>query len=110
MKFSDGYWGLRDGVTPIYPHHAEQVEQDGDTLRVYAATRPIRHRGDTLNAPILTVECHSPMADVIGGRVTHHVGDPDLGPHFELTTHAAVASVVQISDTAAVLRSGDLEV
>ncbi|MDX6228259.1 MAG: alpha-D-xyloside xylohydrolase, partial [Frankiales bacterium] len=110
MKFSDGYWGLRDGVSPIYPNHVEEVEQAGSTLRVFAASRAIRHRGDTLNAPIVTVECHSPMPDVIGVRMTHHAGGLGLGPHFELAQDAAVDPVVEIADAAAVLRSGGLEV
>ena len=108
MKFSDGYWGLRDGVRPIYPHHVHDAESESGTLRVFAATKPIAHRGDTLNAPLVTVECHSPMPDVIGVRVTHHAGTKPLRPAFELTAEASFTPVVDLQTTS--LRSGELEV
>ena len=108
MKFSDGYWGMRDGVRPIYPHHVHDAEVDGGVLRVFAATRAIGHRGDTLNAPVLTIECHSPMSDVIGVKLTHHSGGRALHPAFELATDGAHEVVVD-ADTAT-LRAGNLEV
>jgi alpha-D-xyloside xylohydrolase len=110
MKFSDGYWGMRDGVTPIYPHHVDEAEQDAGTLRVFAATRAVTHRGDTLNASIITVECHTPIPDVIGVRFTHYAGGRTQRPAFELGGDAATEAAIEITDTAAVLRSGDLEV
>ena len=29
MKFTDGYWQLRPGVTPLYPVHVHDVEMIG---------------------------------------------------------------------------------
>jgi alpha-D-xyloside xylohydrolase len=110
MKFSDGYWGLREGVSPLYPHHVDDAEQDGGTLRVFAATRAVNHRGDTLNQPILTVEAHSPMPDVIGIRFAHFLGGKPPQPTFELFGDEAVAPAVTIDAESAVLRSGELEV
>ena len=110
MKFSDGYWGMREGVAPLYPHHVDDAEQDGGTLRVFAATRPVTQRGDTLNAPIITVEAHSPMPDVIGVRFAHFLGTKASQPAFELATDDSVDPVISLGPDAAVLQSGDLEV
>ena len=110
MKFSDGYWGLREGISPLYPHHVDDAEQDGSTLRVFAATRAVHHRGDTLNQPILTVEAHSPMPDVIGVRFAHFLGGKPAQPTFELFPDEAVAPTITVDAEAAVLRSGDLDV
>ena len=110
MKFSDGYWGLRAGVTPLYPHHVDDAEQDGNVLRVFAATRPGTERGDTLNQALLTVEAHSPMPDVIGVRFAHFLGAKPAQPAFQLFSDEAVDPKITLGPGAAVLSSGDLEV
>ena len=84
MKFTDGYWGLRPGVQALHPAEAYDVEADDGSLTVYAPTRHIVHRGDTLNRPLMTVRFTSPMAGVIGVRLIHHAGGTDRPPRFEL--------------------------
>jgi alpha-D-xyloside xylohydrolase len=74
MKFTDGYWQLRQGVTAFHPSRAYDVEAARDRLTIYAPARPVRHRGDTLNNLLLTVEFWSPMPDVIGVRLSHFSG------------------------------------
>ena len=110
MKFSDGYWGMREGVSPLYPHHVYDAEQDAGRLWVYATTRPTAGRGDTLNQPLITVEAHSPMPDVIGVRFSHFAGGRALQPAFELIGDESVDPVVTVDASSAVLRSGELEV
>ena len=51
MKFTDGNWMLRPGVQAGYPAEARDVELSEGTLTVYAPTRQIVHRGDTLTGP-----------------------------------------------------------
>ncbi|AXK35770.1 alpha-xylosidase [Streptomyces armeniacus] len=84
MKFTDGYWLMREGVQAAYATEIADTRVDDDRLTLYAPVRHVRHRGDTLNAPLLTVECFAPADGVIGVRVTHHAGGPDPGPHFAL--------------------------
>jgi len=45
MKFSDGYWRMRSGVTVWHPAEAYDVSQSADGLTIYAPTRQIEHRG-----------------------------------------------------------------
>lgn len=71
MKFSDGYWRLREGVRAAYPQGVLDVETGPGTLTVHAPTYPVRHRGDLLKGPALTLTCTSPMPDVIAIRITH---------------------------------------
>jgi alpha-D-xyloside xylohydrolase len=85
MKFSDGYWNMRDGVTAHYPAEVHDAVADGSTLTVFAPTRSIERRGDTLNTPVATIECRAPMDDVIAVRVVHHAGVRSRTPSFELT-------------------------
>ncbi|MEU7483705.1 alpha-xylosidase [Streptomyces sp. NPDC042319] len=86
MKFTDGYWLMRDGVDASYATEITDTRVTDDRFTLYAAVRHVRHRGDTLNAPLLTVECFSPVEGVIGVRATHHAGTADRGPHFALRT------------------------
>lgn len=74
MKFTDGYWLMRPGVSA---HHAVSVADavvTDDRLTLYAPVSRVTKRGDTLNGPLLTVDCWSPAEGVIGVRTTHHGG------------------------------------
>ncbi|MBO8196929.1 alpha-xylosidase [Streptomyces smyrnaeus] len=84
MKFTDGYWLMRDGVQASYATEIADTRVNDDRFTLYAPVRHIRRRGDTLNGPLLTVECFSPAEGVIGVRATHHAGTVDSGPHFAL--------------------------
>jgi len=45
MKFSDGFWRMRPGVTAWHPAEAYDICESLDALTVYAPTRKIEHRG-----------------------------------------------------------------
>lgn len=110
MKFTDGYWRMREGVHAFYPAQAYDVETTRDSFTVHAPTRPIRHRGDTLGGPLLTVEFSSPLADVIRVRLTHLAGQQPRPPQFEVLTTAAQDVTIRDDHTAVVLTSGRLSV
>ncbi|WP_329107828.1 alpha-xylosidase [Micromonospora sp. NBC_01699] len=86
MKFSNGYWRMRDGVQPLYPMQVRDVTVEPDALTVYAPTKKILNRGDTLNQPLITVRCTSPAPDVIAVRVGHLLGGRPVRPEFHLAT------------------------
>lgn len=74
MKFSNGYWLLRDGVQAAHPVEIHDITQAAGELVVHAPTRPIHRRGDLLQGPVATVRFSSPMPDVIGVSLTHFEG------------------------------------
>ncbi|GAA4926339.1 alpha-xylosidase [Streptomyces coeruleoprunus] len=84
MKFTDGFWLMRDGVRASYATEVRDLHVSDDHFTAYAAVRRVEHRGHTLNSPLLTVECFSPAEGVIGIRTTHHAGKADRGPYFAL--------------------------
>ncbi|WP_432488713.1 alpha-xylosidase [Kineococcus sp. SYSU DK018] len=86
MKFSDGYWLSRPGVHPQWAAQARRVETGDSTVRVVAPVQRIRHRGDTLKGPVLTLDWSAPAEDVIAVRTTHFAGGVHRGPDFELNT------------------------
>ena len=48
MKFNDGFWLLKHGVKPYYGLQVVKATSDDKGYDLQVATRPIRHRGDTL--------------------------------------------------------------
>ncbi|MET9697273.1 alpha-xylosidase [Streptomyces sp. NPDC006529] len=84
MKFTDGYWLMRPGVTAQYAAEVADVRADEHRMTLYAPVKHVRGRGGTLNSALLTVDCWSPAEGVIGVRVTHHAGTVRRGPEFAL--------------------------
>ncbi|WP_447008107.1 alpha-xylosidase [Saccharothrix isguenensis] len=110
MKFSDGYWLLRPGVEAAHPVQVHDVTTGNGEVVVHASTRPIRHRGDTLMGPAVAVGLTSPMADVIGVKITHFSGGTAGEPAFALTTDSAHEAKVVEDDAGVVMTSGALSV
>ena len=108
MKFSDGAWLVQPGVQAHHPAEAHDVTRAGDELVVHAPTRPIRHRGDTLQGPLLTIRLSSPMADVIRVRIEHFSGAADHGPHIPLEPLTPPKVAITIDAEEGVLLSGGL--
>ncbi|KAI0646837.1 alpha-glucosidase [Trametes meyenii] len=71
MRFNDGFWLLKSGVKPSFGLQVVQGLDGGDGYILQVATKPIRHRGDTLAGPVLSVRVHSPTEGVIGVKIEH---------------------------------------
>ncbi|MCE6998218.1 alpha-xylosidase [Saccharothrix sp. S26] len=110
MKFSDGYWLLRPGVEAAYPVEVRDVTTGNGEVVVHAATHPIRHRGDTLKGPVVTLGLTSPMADVIGVKITHFAGEAPKEPAFALASDGAHEAKVVEDDAGVVMSAGALSV
>ncbi len=70
MKFTDGNWMMRRGRRLLTRRRRTKSRRDATTLTIHAPAQPIRHRGDTLTGPLLTVRLSSPLPDVIRVRLT----------------------------------------
>jgi len=99
---------MQPGVQANYPAEAYDVTREGDSLVVHAPVRAIRHRGDTLQGPLLTLRLSSPLAGVIRVRVEHFTGAAERGPHIPLQAGAAPAVTIATDADAATLTSGGL--
>ncbi|MBN2085200.1 MAG: alpha-xylosidase [Anaerolineales bacterium] len=110
MKFTDGYWSLRKGITARYPVQVWEVETGSDSLTVYAPTKPIARRGDTINHALLALEFSSPMADVIRVRLTRHLGGKPASPEFALIEQPPARVKAAAEEAAAAFSSGRLSV
>lgn len=107
MKFTDGFWQLRPGVTALYAREVYDIEARGDELVITAPTAVITGRGATLNRPVLTVTLHSPLEGVIGVRVEHWSG-ARRPQGFDLVGARPGAGVARVDGDVATLTSGSL--
>ncbi|MGS0683880.1 alpha-xylosidase [Nakamurella sp. GG22] len=108
MKFSDGYWHVREGFDVQHPAHVTEVSADERSLTVLAPTKVITSRGDTLNRPTATITLSSPAADVIKVRVEHHAGGREPSPQFALPGADDPHVRIEITEDEARLTSGHL--
>lgn len=85
MKFTNGYWMIRDGVDALYAREAYELAADATTesLNVLAPTSVVRGRYDTLNLPTFNVDITTPAEGVIRVRVEHWQGATEY-PGFPL--------------------------
>ncbi|MFL6121497.1 alpha-xylosidase [Actinophytocola sp.] len=109
MKFTDGHWMMRAGVTPTYAVEVLDVATTADGMRVLAPTYPVHSRRDLQSGAVLTIDVTAPLPDVIGVRVTHHAGTATTSPQFELFP-GTVTPQTTVDDQAATLTSGALSV
>ena len=107
MKFTDGAWLMQPGVRAAYATEGFDASFTNGTLELCAPTRHIRHRGDTLEGPILAVKLSSPLADVIRVRVEHFTGAAAPGPDFAVASSSVNLEHV-ITPEMASLTSGAL--
>ena len=98
MKFTDGQWLLQPGIAAHYAAEAYAVEAHADRIVVLATTRPIKHRGDTLAGPTLTVTLRSPLPGVIRVSVEHYSASEP--PRLHVPMPGAGTPAVQVEETA----------
>ncbi|KUL33377.1 alpha-xylosidase [Actinoplanes awajinensis] len=111
MKFTDGYWRKRDGYQVLHPAQFQDSAPGPDSLTVYAATRKVLDRGDTLDAPLITIGLESPAPDVIRVTLEHFQGGRPRTPSFAITGEPVEPGVSATSFTSGALtaqiRTGD---
>ncbi len=98
MKFTDGFWMMREGFTALYAAQAYSTKvvqgECGAALRVLGTPRIVHHRGETLNTATFSIGIDAPAADVVRVRVAHHTGGaPSL--RFPVSTSDAHATAVE---------------
>jgi alpha-D-xyloside xylohydrolase len=99
MKFFDGNWLVREGVTPHYACEAYDAKVGEDEVALYCPDRPISDRGHTVDGGLLTIRISSPLAGVARVRVSHFEGGRDRGPSFALAADSGGAGHALLART-----------
>ncbi|KAL4790567.1 glycosyl hydrolases family 31-domain-containing protein [Aspergillus venezuelensis] len=86
VKFSHGCWHPAPDTLLDWAVETVVAETRSDELYFVTSSKPINHRGDTLNNPTLTHDLSSPTDNVIYLSSTHWKRQKSVtqGPHFEL--------------------------
>ena len=85
MKFTEGYWLPSEKANASHAMQAYEVEQIPGGMRILATTRPIEHRGMTLNLPTITVEFVAHTPDTISMEAWHYEAYDNKVPSFDKT-------------------------
>ncbi len=110
MKFTNGYWQMRAGMTPHYAEQVHEVEIESDAVTIYAPTKKLTGRGDTLNLPMLTIRYSTPMENVIRVQIIHHKGIHPSKPEFTVYEQPNQKPIITNNEKSVSIASGDLSV
>lgn len=98
MKFTDGYWLIREGLEMISGVQFLKATQSGNTLKVLVAPKDISDRAFQLDTALLTVEFSAPIEDAIRVKIVHHKGKVKCGPEFNLFEKQVPVSIEETED------------
>lgn len=108
MKFTNGYWLLKDEMKAVYAvEYASHRVKDRE-VTVYLPSGHIADRGNCLNLPMLTLTLSSPMEGVIKVSAVHHAGALYKGPFAEIQNENPEV-VIEDTEEALIYRSGSLK-
>jgi alpha-D-xyloside xylohydrolase len=110
MKFTDGYWQVREGMKPHFPAQVYEVTLEPDAMTIFAPTAKILTRGDSLGLPTLTIRFSAPMENVLRVQMVHHKGALPRKPQFILSGQPGMKPLVSEDEHFATLTSGQLTV
>ena len=107
MKFTDGFWMTKPGVTAHPLAEIRDVRFSGDKLTVFISPFPVTHRGQTLGGSLLTLELFAPRPDILGVRYYHYKDAMPKTPSFELYTEPQKLELEE-TETSYIVRAGKM--
>ena len=108
MKFTNGYWLLKDEMKAVYAVEYASHRVNGKEVTVYLPSSHIADRGNCLNLPMLTLTLSSPMEGVIKVSAVHHAGALYKGPFAEIQNENPEV-VIEDTEEALIYKSGSLK-
>ncbi|MCF6409640.1 alpha-xylosidase [Pseudalkalibacillus salsuginis] len=109
MKFTDGFWLVKEGFDINFAREIRDIQETNEGLTLYAPCKAVRNREDTLNIPQLTIHLSAPSENVIRVQAYHHKGTVPKKPNFDVL-HSGEALKIEKNEQVYQLTSGDLHV
>lgn len=110
MKFSDGYWRVREGFTAAWARQTHDIAKTDNGICAHASANLVNGRGDSLGGPVFTVTLSTPAEGIIKVVEEHFRGAVNPDPHFHLNIDEDANFDIETGDGATVFRAGSLEV
>lgn len=98
MKFTNGFWLMKEEITPLHAVEYAGHKLSGRELTVFAVGKHIEGRGDCLNIGMLTVRLYSPMENVLHVTVTHFDGSSEKKVYAAAADFAPEVNVTEEED------------
>jgi len=108
MKFSNGQWLSQPGTEIFSPAQFFETGRTGNSITFSASTHKIRHRGDTLGGPNLTIKISAPGKEVLRVQTFHYMGVVNHGPDFEINTDDNLQLDIKEDENSYDISSGSL--
>lgn len=80
MKFTDGFWQIRENIRAAYAVEYMDHQIDGKELTVYTVSKHVASKADTTDVMMLTLSITSPMENVIRVSMVHFDGANEREP------------------------------
>lgn len=97
MKFMNGHWMMRKGVTALYATELYDISLRGGRVELIVPTASVTYRAATM-LPALNVTLSAPMEGVIRVTATHHKGALQRPPYLDLKESPVIPVVTQDED------------
>ncbi len=107
MKFGNGCWIFREGVSCFAPREVYTVINEGNKVKLCLPTYHVTSRGDTLGNINLTMEITSPSEEVFRVRTYHYKGEITDSPSFDLMQKDELPLTVEDSEETLKISSGN---
>ncbi len=104
MKFTDGYWENKPGVTRNEMVQIRDVKTSNEKVYLYAVNYTQDERG--LGGPVLEICISSPQPNILRTKVFHFIGSNEIEPRFELKDDKCNLKVIDL-DNAITIISGE---
>jgi len=99
MKFTDGFWQIRENITAAYAHEYMDHSICGKELTVYTCSKHVASKADTMDVMMLTLTVTSPMEDVIRVNMVHFDGADEREPIVPLTNTDPHVTITEDEET-----------
>ena len=99
MKFTDGFWQIRENITAAYAHEYMDHSICGKELTVYTCSKHVASKADTMDVMMLTLTVTSPMEDVIRVNMVHFDGADEREPIVPLNSTDPHVTITEDEET-----------
>ena len=108
MKFSNGFWLLKEGCARFSPQQIYDVKTGADEVTLCAPTTKVPDRGATLMGVNLTIRITAPFPEVLRIQTVHHMGVQKKAPEFEISEGTAGNLSAEEGEELLTIKSGTL--
>jgi len=107
MKFTNGYWLMREGVSAYPCTDVRDVEITSTGVTMYVTPWKMFNRGQTLGGPLLTLKFTAPQEGILHLSMEHYQGENNPGPFYPYAD-AKCSLIVEENESEVIISTGKL--